>query len=159
MLKVPSYRIEDLLPHARPMILLDEVTNVGEGTLSAALTIRPGVLFFEAGRGVAAHVAIEWMAQTCGAYIGVAALEAGQPIRLGLLLGTRDFQATVPWFLEGERLNVTVTLAYMDGEMGAFDCVVTSVTSGDEVAKACLTVYRPEDAVTLLAAQATRMSE
>ena len=158
-MKLPPYRIEDLLPHAHPMILLDEVTSIGQGTLSAALTIRPGVPFFEAGRGVAAHVAIEWMAQTCGAYVGVTALEAGQPIRLGLLLGTRDFQATVPWFLEGERLNVTVTLAYMDAEMGAFDCVVIRAQSGDEVAKACLTLYRPDDAGTLLTAQFTRMSE
>jgi len=158
-LKLSPYRIEDLLPHARPMILLDEVTGIGQGTLSAALTIRPGVPFFEAGRGVAAHVAIEWMAQTCGAYVGVAALEAAQPIRVGFLLGTRDFQATVPRFLEGERLNVTATLAYMDAEMGAFDCVVRRVPSGDEVAKACLTLYRPDDAGTLLAARVTRMSE
>ena len=158
-MNLPPYRIEDLLPHAHPMILLDEVTGIGQGTLSAALTIRPGVPFFEAGRGVAAHVAIEWMAQTCGAYVGVTALEAAQPIRPGLLLGTRDFHATVPWFLEGERLNVTVTLAYMDAEMGAFDCVVTRAQSGDEVAKACLTLYRPDDAGTLLAAQFTRMSE
>jgi predicted hotdog family 3-hydroxylacyl-ACP dehydratase len=158
-LKLLPYRIEELLPHARPMILLDEVTGVGEGTLSAALTIRPGVPFFEAGRGVAAHVAIEWMAQTCGAYVGVAAREAGQPVRLGLLLGTRDFEATVPWFLEGERLNVTVTLAYMDSEMGAFDCVITRPLTGDRLAKACLTLYHPDDAITLLAAQSTRMNE
>ena len=151
---LPPYQIEDLLPHARPMILLDEVTGIGQGTLSAALTIRPGVPFFEAGRGVAAHVAIEWMAQTCGAYVGVTALEAGQPIRLGFLLGTRDFQATAPWFLEGERLNVTVTLAYMDAEMGAFDCVVTRAPGGDQVAKARLTLYRPDDAMALLTAQA-----
>lgn len=158
-MKLPPYRIEDLLPHARPMILLDELTGIGEGTLSAGLTIRPGVPFFETGRGVAAHVAIEWMAQTCGAYVGVAALEAGQPVRLGLLLGTRDFEATVPWFLEGERLNVTVTLAYMDSEMGAFDCVVTRTPSGVKVAKACLTLYHPDDAMTRLAAQSIRMNE
>src|SRR4051812_49176307 len=96
-LKLPPYRIEDLLPHGRPMILLDELIGMGEGRLSAALTVRPGVPFFEAGRGVPAHIAIEWMAQTCGAYVGVAALEAGQPIGLGFLLGTRDFQAAVPW--------------------------------------------------------------
>ena len=158
-MKLPPYRIEDLLPHARPMILLDEVTCVGEGTLSAALTVRSGVPFFEAGRGVAAHVAIEWMAQTCGAYVGVQALETGQPIRMGLLLGTRNFQATVPWFRETERLNVTVTLAFIDSQIAAFDCVVTRATSGVELARARLTVYQPDDAMTLLAAQATETNE
>jgi predicted hotdog family 3-hydroxylacyl-ACP dehydratase len=158
-LTLPPYQIEDLLPHARPMILLDDVIEIGKDTLSAALTIRPGVPFFEAGRGVAAHVAIEWMAQTCGAYVGITSLKAGEPVRLGFLLGTRDFEATAPWFLEGERLNVTVTLAYMEAEMGAFDCVVTRAPGGEEVAKARLTLYRPDDAVALLAAQVGRMSE
>ena len=158
-MKVPPYRIEDLLPHARPMILVDEVIGMGEGSLSAALTVRPGVPFFEAGRGVPAHVAIEWMAQTCGAYVGVAALESGQPIRLGFLLGTRNFQATVPWFLEGERLHVTVTLAFRDSEMAAFDCVVARAASGDELAKARLTLYHPDDVMALLAAQAAGVHE
>src|SRR5262245_66246740 len=123
------------------MILLDEVTGIGEGTLTAALTIRPGVPFFETGRGVAAHVAIEWMAQTCGAYVGVAALDAGEPIRLGLLLGTRNFEATVPWFLEGERLNVTGTLAYMDSEMAGCDGGVRRPHSEDGLAQARLEIY------------------
>jgi predicted hotdog family 3-hydroxylacyl-ACP dehydratase len=143
------YRIEDLLPHTRPMILLDEVISVDEGSLSAALTVRAGRPFFEAGHGVAAHVAIEWMAQTCGAYVGVSALQAGQPIRMGLLLGTRDFQASVPWFVEGRRLNVTATVVLMDPQLGSFDCVVTDGENGSELAKARLTLYRLDDSMSL----------
>jgi predicted hotdog family 3-hydroxylacyl-ACP dehydratase len=146
---LPPYRIEDLLPHARPMILIDEVTGLGEETLSAALTVRSGRPFFEPARGVAAHVAIEWMAQACGAYVGFLALQAGQPLRVGLLLGTRNFQATVPWFLEGERLNVTATVVFMDAQIGSFDCIVTRAGSDIELAKARLTLYRPDDAMTL----------
>jgi predicted hotdog family 3-hydroxylacyl-ACP dehydratase len=137
------------------MILLDEVTCVGDGKLSAALTVRPGIPFFEAGRGVAAHIAIEWMAQTCGAYVGVVALESGQPIRMGWLLGTRNFQATVPWFREGERLTVTVTPAFVDSQMGAFDCIITRTGSVGELAKARLTLYHPDDAITSPAAPAS----
>jgi len=145
----PPYRIESLLPHAGPMLLLDEVTSLGEETLSAALTVRPGRPFFEPGRGVAAHVAIEWMAQACGAYVGIIALQAGQPIRMGLLLGTRDFRAAVPWFLEGERLNVTATVVFMDSQIGSFDCIVTRAGSDIALAKARLTLYRPDDTMTL----------
>jgi predicted hotdog family 3-hydroxylacyl-ACP dehydratase len=158
-LKLPPYRIEDLLPHARPMILIDEITGIGEGMLSAALTVRSGLPFFEPGRGVAAHVAIEWMAQSCGAYVGVTALNAGQPVRLGLLLGTRNFRATVPWFREGERLNVTVLQAFIDSQLGAFDCVVSGIPSGGELAKARLTLYQPDDAMASPPVQATRMDE
>lgn len=145
----PPYRIEDLLPHAQPMILLDEVTSVVKETCSAALTVRPGRPFFEAGRGIAAHVAIEWMAQTCGAYIGVIALDAGQPIRMGLLLGTRNFQASVPWFLEGERLSVTATLVFMDSQIGSFECVVRRAGSDRDLAKARLILYRLDNSMTL----------
>jgi len=47
----------------------------------------------------------------------------------------------------------------MDSEMGAFDCVVTRAPNGDTLAKACLTLYHPDDAMTLLTAQASRMNE
>ncbi|MBO0756370.1 MAG: hypothetical protein J2P54_10950 [Bradyrhizobiaceae bacterium] len=156
---LPPYRIEELLPHARPMILLDEVTGIDEGRLSAALTVRPGTPFFEAGRGVPAYVAIEWMAQACGVYVGVTSLDAGQPIRLGLLLGTRNFRATVPWFLEGERLIVVAAPVFMNAEMGAFDCRVSRAASDVELATATLTVYRPDDVMGFLAAQASRVKE
>ncbi|WP_207459180.1 hypothetical protein [Azospirillum sp. SYSU D00513] len=156
-MKPCPHPVEALLPHAPPMILIDEVTGIGEGVLSAALTIRPGIPFFEAGRGVAAHVAIEWMAQACGAYVGAEALEAGAPVRLGLLLGTRSFEATVARFAEGERLAVTVSLVFRDEEMGVFDCVVARAGedggNGTALAKAQLTVYQPEDARAMLMAQ------
>jgi predicted hotdog family 3-hydroxylacyl-ACP dehydratase len=153
---LPPYRIEELLPHARPMILLDEVTGMGEGGLSAELTVRPDTPFFESGRGVPAYVAIEWMAQACGAFVGVTALEAGQPVRLGLLLGTRNFRATVPWFLEGERLIVLAAPVFMNAEMGAFDCRVSRAASDVELATASLTLYRPDDVMGFLAAQANK---
>jgi predicted hotdog family 3-hydroxylacyl-ACP dehydratase len=139
------------------MILLDEIIEIGEGTLSAALTIRSDLPFFEKGRGVAAHVAIEWMAQTCGAYVGVAALEAKQPIHIGLLLGTRNFLATVPWFREGECLKVTAALVFMDSQMGVFDCIVTRTESEGELVKARLTLYHSADTTTLLALQNERV--
>ena len=156
---LPPYRIEEVLPHARPMILLDEVTGMDESGLSAALTVRPGTPFFKAGRGVPAYVAIEWMAQACGAYVGVTALDARQPVRMGLLLGTRNFRATVPWFLPGERLIVLAAPVFMNAEMGAFDCRVSRAANDVELATASLTLYRPDDVMGFLAAQANRMKK
>jgi predicted hotdog family 3-hydroxylacyl-ACP dehydratase len=118
------YRVEDVLPHAPPMILIDEIISKGPDSLSAGVTIRPGIPFFVAARGVPAHVAIEWMAQTCGAFVGVEALDAGQAVRLGLLLGTRTFRARTPWFRPEERLLVTATVVLRDQDFGAFDCAV-----------------------------------
>ncbi len=154
-LKPCPHPMDALLPHARPMILLDEAVGWDETRLVATVTVRSGSPFFETGKGMAAHVAIEWMAQACGAFVGAEALERGGPVRLGLLLGTRDFKAAVSWFSEGQRLTVSAALVYRDGEMGVFDCVVAA--DGAERAKAQLTVYQPADAVALLAGQGARI--
>jgi predicted hotdog family 3-hydroxylacyl-ACP dehydratase len=132
------------------MILLDEIVSTDEFTLTAALTVRPGSLFFESGRGVSAHVAMEWMAQACGAYLGIEARKAEEPIRVGLLLGTRDFRSVVPWFLEGKRLNVTVTLAFRDPDLGMFDCVVADSANGEKLANASLSIYHGKAAAALI---------
>src|SRR5262249_27151079 len=121
--------------------------------LTAALTIRAGAPFFRTGYGVAAHVAIEWMVQACGAYVGVESLRAGKPIRMGLLLGTRDFSAVVPWFIEGQRHQVTARVLFKDAEMGVFDCIVAHTTSGQILAKAKLSVFQSDDIMTMLSAQ------
>jgi predicted hotdog family 3-hydroxylacyl-ACP dehydratase len=138
------YRIEDVLPHARPMILLDEIICKETETLSAVLTVRPGVPFFEPGHGVPAHVAVEWMAQTCGAFVGVEALDAGEKVRLGLLLGTRNFRANAPWFKSDERVVMTATLVLRDLEVGAFDCVAVG-SDGRELASARLLLQNLRD--------------
>lgn len=108
-----------------------------------AVTVKPGGFFFRPGHGMPAHVAIEWMAQTCGAFVGAEALTAGQPVRIGYLLGTRDFVAHVPWFADGMRLEVAARLVFRDQEMGVFDCLVRTADRSEPVATARLTVYQP----------------
>jgi len=149
-MKPCRWPVADLLPHAPPMILIDRVLSWAEGRLLAEVTVRPEAPFYDsARRGIAAHVAIEWMAQSCGAYVGAEALESGGAVRLGLLLGTRDFRAARPWFADGERLEVSVALVYRDGEMGVFDCAVAP-PAAEPAATAQLTVYQPADASALL---------
>lgn len=145
------YPIEQLLPQAAPMILIDEVVGWSESSLAATLTVRPDTMFFEKTKGIAAHVSVEWMAQTCAAFVGAQALEAGGPVRVGFLLGTRDFKASVSWFSDGDHLLVTVQVTFRDEEMAVFDCEVER--SGDVVAKAQLTVYQPTDLKGMLSAQ------
>ena len=134
-------RPSDLLPHTDPSILLDEVLDVGAEGAVAALTIGPDTRYARPGRGVPAHVAIEWMAQTCGLYAGHDAVSARKPVRLGMLLGTRRFLATEAWFSTGERLIVTAKLALQVDGMGVFDCTVCDET-GAERATARLTTYQ-----------------
>ena len=156
-----SIPMDRLLPHAAPMILIDEVLERVDASLTAGVTVRADSIFFEAGRGIPAHVAIEWMAQTCGAFVGAEALERNLPVRLGMLLGMREFRCDVPWFTDGERLTVTVALIFRDDEMGAFDCTVARAAAqagaqaadGEVLAKATLTLYQPADLAAVLAGQ------
>jgi predicted hotdog family 3-hydroxylacyl-ACP dehydratase len=135
--------VAELLPHGPPMVLLDEMVEDTENSLTTALTIRPKSQFAVAGHGVPAHVAIEYMAQTCGAFAGLEAHRTGQPVRLGFLLGTRRYLAFVPWLLIGWRLTVTATVVFREGQMGVFDCLVRHEAA--EIATAQITVYQPDD--------------
>jgi predicted hotdog family 3-hydroxylacyl-ACP dehydratase len=154
---ITSAPISKLLPHAAPMILIDEVLERSEASLTAGVTVRADSIFFKAGRGIPAHAAIEWMAQTCGAFVGAEALDRDLPVRLGMLLGTREFRCDVPWFQDGWHLTVTVTLIFRDDEMGAFDCTVARTAAQDStggiLAAATLTLYQPADLAAALAAQ------
>lgn len=131
-----------LLPHEAPMVLLDEVLSAGQEGAVAALTIQADDRFVRAGLGVPAHVALEWMAQTCGVFAGHEAVTARTPVRQGLLLGTRRFQAARAWFMPGERLTVHAALVLREAGMGVFDCTVYDA-AGIACAVAQLTTYQP----------------
>jgi predicted hotdog family 3-hydroxylacyl-ACP dehydratase len=135
--------VADLLPHGAPMVLLDDVLDDTDASLTACVTIRPDSQFAVAGEGVPAHVGIEYMAQACGAFAGLAAHRNGLPVRLGFLLGTRRYHASVPWFRVGWRLAVTMTVVFREGQMGVFDCRVRH--GATEVAAAQITLYQPDD--------------
>lgn len=145
------YPIGTLLPHAGRMILLDQVVGFTDTAIEVALSIRPDNPFFEVGKGIAAHIAIEWMAQACGAFVGLEAKREDRPVRVGFLLGTRNFKASRAWFREGESLLVHAELVFRDGETGVFDC---TLRSPDQVeAHAQLTLHQPADLAAVLARQ------
>ena len=146
-----EFAIETLLPHARPMILLDKVTGWDGRAIETALVVRAGAPFFEPGKGIAAHIAIEWRAQSCGAFVGLEALTLARPVRVGFLLGTRNFSANQAWFGENEAVHIRAELVFRDGETGVFDC---TVRCRDAVAaKAQLTLHQPADLAAVLASQ------
>jgi predicted hotdog family 3-hydroxylacyl-ACP dehydratase len=92
---------------------------------------------------VPGHVGIEYMAQACGAYAGAQALDAGEPVKIGFLLGTRLCRVLVPWFRIGDCLIVTASIIFRDEQMAAFDCRVE--IDGQLAADAQLKVYQPGD--------------
>jgi len=147
------YSIERVVPQRPPMILIDEVVSRRSDLIVTTVTIRATDLFFQPGRGTPAHVAIEWMAQTCAAFAGSEALDEGGAVRIGFLLGTRDFRATQGWFTEGTRLFVRAHLEYHDSEIANFACEVAASPEGPALASASLNVFHPHDGQALIDSQ------
>jgi len=89
---------------------------------------------------VPAWAGIEYMAQAIGAYAGIQAKQAGKPIRLGFLLGTRRYHSNVAGFAIGTRLTVTINKIMQDEQLGVFDCRI----QGENIDIAAnLNVYQP----------------
>jgi predicted hotdog family 3-hydroxylacyl-ACP dehydratase len=142
MLRDCPYSIEELLIHRPPMLLLDKVIGYNEVEVVASVIIDESSLLLTQ-EGVPGHVALEYMAQACGAYAGAMALDAGAPVKIGLLLGTRMCRVLVPWFRIGDQLKVWASIVFHDEQLAAFDC---KIEIGDRlVADAQLKVYQPQN--------------
>lgn len=142
MVRDCPYPIDALLMHRPPMLLLDTVIGYDAAALVARITITESSLFL-APEGVPGHVAIEYMAQACGAYAGAIALDAGEPVKIGFLLGTRLCRVLVPWFRVGDRLIISAAIVFRDEQMAAFDCKIE--IDGQLAADAQLKVYQPDN--------------
>ena len=131
-----------LLPHTPPMILIDEVVEYSFPHLVCRLRLGPDSQFVEDGQ-VPALVALEYMAQTVGALIGLRALARGEPIRIGFLLGTRELSLSLDHFEVGDELLVRAEHLFGEAALGSFRCAIHRL--GQEVARAQLNAYRSED--------------
>lgn len=131
----------DVVPHAGPMILIDEIDDYSDNNLTARVTIRDSSLFLTEENIVPAWVGIEYMAQAIAAWSGIQARLRNKTVKVGYLLGSRHYHANEPSFLIGETLKVTVTKRYHEGELGAFDC---EISNNRVSVVATLNVYQPQ---------------
>jgi predicted hotdog family 3-hydroxylacyl-ACP dehydratase len=138
MTDYPLVDAAELLPHTGEMIWVDKVLDWDEDSVTSELTVRGDALFGD-GNMVPAWAGIEYMAQTIGLYAGLHAKRAGEPIRLGFLLGSRRFESNVPAFRIGSVLTVRAEKMMQDEHLAVFDCRIT----GDHVkVGAVLNVYQ-----------------
>lgn len=137
------FPIATLLPHSGGMRLLDRLLAVTDESAIAALTVRNDDLFSLPGGEVPVWIGLEYMAQTIAAWSGYRCRLQGKPIRAGLLLGTRRFDAEVAGFACGTPVTVGVQRVFEGvGEMCVFDCVIEAPRP---VAWARLNVLLPPD--------------
>lgn len=145
----PAYRIHEVLPHSGGMLLLDELLEHDEEHVSCAVRVRAHTRFCDGEKGVPAWVGIEYMAQTMCAYSGIEEVRAGLRPSIGLLLGTRRYQADVEWFAPGSDLVVRADLQLRDdNDLVAFQC---SIHEGERLlARGDVKAYRPRDVLAVI---------
>lgn len=136
-----QWPIAELIPHAGDMILIDQVLRFGDEDIEIQLTVRDGNLFSQADGSLPAWVGIELMAQSVAAYAGCQARQLGEPVELGFLLGTRNYQCSVERFPAGTVLHIHASRSLQDDNgMGVFECHL----QGPGIqAEARLNVFRP----------------
>ena len=139
MINYKTVDIADVIPHSGNMVLLDRIIDCDDNALSAELVVRddgwPGN-----DQAVPAWAGIEYMAQAIAAYAGIMAKSAGEPVRLGFLLGTRRYNSDVAEFKVGSTLTVRVKKIIQNDNLGAFECRIQGV---DVDVSANLNVYQP----------------
>ena len=148
------YAVEDVVPHAGPMCLLDEIVSFGDNCLLATLRIRTDALFFD-GAGVPAWVGIEYMAQAVAALAGIRARQRGEPVQIGFLVGSRRYHCNCSEFPLDSTLEISVE-QLIEGSNGlnVFQCLIngSNIISGSNIidgsnikAEARLNVFAPDD--------------
>jgi len=148
--------VQDLLLHRPPMLLLKAVASWGKGELEAIVDPQDSRLLMDDEGRVPSWVGIEYMAQAIGALAGIESLQAGRPVSLGFLLGTRRYHAEIPFFPTEQELRVKVSELLRDEtNLVLFKC---EIYAGDElVAHAEIKAIQPRD-VDALMTQFTQMN-
>jgi len=138
------FEMTEVLPHEGRMLLLDAMLDAGAEHVTCGVTIRPDTMFCDGTNGVPAWVGLEYMAQAVSTYSGIGEARAGQRPSIGLLLGSRRYQAEVPYFPIGASLRVHADLLLRDEhDLVAFAC---TIADGDRVlARGDVKAYRPKD--------------
>jgi predicted hotdog family 3-hydroxylacyl-ACP dehydratase len=134
--------IEELIPHAGGMRLIDRIVGDEGETVRSEVMIASDNIFFQPGRGVPTYVGFEFMAQTISAYDGLRRRRSGQKPAIGFLIGCRSYRAANLFFGEGERLTIEATSVLGGEGMASFECRIFD-QEGGELASALINVYRP----------------
>lgn len=143
-----SLSVESLVPHRGTLLLLDRIVSVDDERAVAEAELRPDGLFVR-GDAVPAWVGIEYMAQTVAAWAGGRAQRAGEPVKIGFLLGSRRYESSLPAFPVGACLRIEAECELVgENGLGMFSCRI--LIDGAPVASAKVSVFEPPEGAAFL---------
>lgn len=150
-----QYDLEKILPHSKPMILIDKIieVNTENKIVIAEVTITEDKIFYDKSiNGISNLCAIEYMAQTAGcyAYFKRKGIKANiqnyieEKPKIGFLLGTRSLKTNIEKFELGKTYQIKVNEIYGDNELVSFKCLIYN--DEKECASAIINAFQPENA-------------
>ena len=138
-----NYSLHELIPHREPMLLLSSVVELGDNFSTSEIIISNASSFFTQAKGVPSWIGIEYMGQTAALIAGYQLQQGTVTPHLGLLLGTRKYEAFTAWFEEGDVLLVSCKeIAVVGQELATFQCDIRNKNDGVLYATAKLSVFR-----------------
>ena len=90
--------VSELVLHCPPMLALERLLEIGPGFAICELQLHEDTEFVLPGRGVPSYTGVEYMAQCIAVYGGACARLDGLPPQSGMLLGSRHYRASEPYF-------------------------------------------------------------
>lgn len=136
-----TMNIATCMPHQGDMCWLQNLQFCDSERIVADTVISADHPFADA-LGVPAWTGIEYMAQAIAAWAGQRALQRGESIKPGFLLGTRRYDSLRSHFALGLRLRVEAQCElFGDNGLGMFSCRLFDADC--EIARANLSVYEP----------------
>jgi len=138
------YHLTDLVPHASPMVLIDEIVSFeAEGVHARAIPRADGLFVASSSPSVPAWLGLEYLAQAIAAWSGFHEQQAGRNVKPGLLVGTRGFTSRTGQLPVGEPLDV-VAERVIAGK-GAISVFEGRVEGGEARQTTRIKVVLPED--------------
>lgn len=141
----PLPAIDELLSHRGTMQLLDRIVTYEKQFAVAKYVPRSDAWYADSEGNMPGWIGIELMAQTVAAHVGMTKQQSGMPVKQGVLLGTRRYNASVTSFPADKALLIHATVSFNDESgLGAYECRIFS-NNDHELATATLKVYEPDD--------------
>lgn len=138
--KYPPF--EDLIPHAPPMVLLDELVDWEPGRATCTLDVQPDAPFVQEGV-IDSLVTIEYMAQAVAACLGYEAFHGGEGVRVGMIIACKKFDLHTSDIPVGASLTIEVSRIRGNEMLSHFDGDVSDA-SGRKIASGVLTLFHAE---------------
>lgn len=130
--------------HRAPMLFLDRLTAIGPDFAECEWEVREDFALVVPGHGVPSYAGIEYMAQCVAVHSGARAQLRGHEPPVGLLLGTRNYECSVPYFEVGGRFRTFCQEQVRDSQgMGSFRCRIAAQDT--VIAEASLAVFETPD--------------